>query len=193
MEDYRMDNNITSPEGVNMQTQIEGMENLDNQINLPQTPEELQELLQKEADRRVSQAYKKWQEKQAEIIRVEKEEATKLAKMSAAERERAEFEKERSEFLAEKAKMEEERLLSQTEKELVLKGLDSSFAKYVIANTAEEINDNINKLKELFDKAVNKSVNERIATPAPKSGTSSISNKSRESFMDAINSKRVRR
>lgn len=188
-----MDNNITSPEGVNMQTQIEGMENLDNQINLPQTPEELQELLQKEADRRVSQAYKKWQEKQAEIIRVEKEEATKLAKMSAAERERAEFEKERSEFLAEKAKMEEERLLSQTEKELVLKGLDSSFAKYVIANTAEEINDNINKLKELFDKAVNKSVNERIATPAPKSGTSSISNKSRESFMDAINSKRVRR
>ncbi|WP_302570435.1 DUF4355 domain-containing protein [Clostridium saudiense] len=187
-----MENNITSQEGVVKQTQIEGIENQDNHINLPKTEEELQALLQREADRRVSQAQKKWQEKQDAIIKAEKEEATKLAKMSAAEREKAEFEKEKAEFLAEKARMEEERLLSQTEKELVLKGLSSSFAKYVIANTAEEINNNINSLKELFDKAVNKAVNERIATPAPRSGTGSFQNKKRENLMEAIKSKRVR-
>ncbi len=183
---------VTKKEGQDV-TQNQGTDQENNQIVLPTTPEELQEMLQREADRRVNQAHKKWQERQAEIIKAEKEEATKLAKMSAAERERAEFERERTEFLAEKARMEEERLLSQTEKELVLKGLDSCFAKYVIADTAEEINGNINKLKELFDKAVNKSVNERITTPAPKSGTGSFSNKSKESFMDAINSKRIRR
>ena len=53
MEDYNMENNITSQEGVVKQTQIEGIENQDNHINLPKTEEELQALLQREADRRV--------------------------------------------------------------------------------------------------------------------------------------------
>ena len=68
-----MENNITSQEGVVKQTQIEGIENQDNHINLPKTEEELQALLQREADRRVSQAQKKWQEKQDAIIKAEKE------------------------------------------------------------------------------------------------------------------------
>lgn len=190
-----MDNNITSQEGQDV-TQLEGMESIDNQVVLPKTKEELEALLQREGDRRVSSAHKKWKEQQLEIIKTEKakavEEADRLAKMTADEREKAKFEKEKQEFFAEKEKLEKERLLNQTERELVLTGLDSRFANYVIANTAEEIKDNIAKLKELFDNAVNKQVNERIATPSPKSGTGGFSNKKRESLMDAIKSKRVR-
>ena len=41
MEDYKMDNNITSQEGQDV-TQLEGMESIDNQVVLPQTKEELE-------------------------------------------------------------------------------------------------------------------------------------------------------
>lgn len=186
---------VTNKEGQDVtQNQVTNPEN--NQLTLPTTLDELQALLQREGDRRVTSAQRKWQEKQLEIIKTEKakaaEEADRLAKMTAAEREKAKFEKEKQEFFEEKAKMEKERLLNQTERELVLTGLDSSFANYVIANTAEEIKDNITKLKNLFDNAVNKAVNERITTPSPKSGSGNFLNKKRESLMDVINSKRVR-
>ena len=104
-----MDNNITSQGGQDV-TQLEGMESIDNQVVLPQTKEELEALLQREGDRRVSSAHKKWKEQQLEIIKTEKakavEEADRLAKMTAAEREKAKFEKEKQEFFAEKEKLE---------------------------------------------------------------------------------------
>lgn len=182
---------VTKQEGLDV-TQTTGTDPEDNQIQLPKTPEELQALLQREADRRVNQAQKKWQEKQKEIVEAEKAEAARLAKMSAAEREKAQYEKERAEFEAEKAKLQQERLVSQVEKELVTKGLDANFAKYVIADTEEDILNNINNLKNLFDKAVNEAIKEKIATPAPKRGTSSAST-GKSSFMEAISSKRVRK
>ena len=190
-----MENNITSLEGQDV-TQTEGIKNPnDNQVNnqLPKTMEELQALLQKEGDKRVSQAQKKWQEKQKEILEAEKAEAAKLAKMSAAEREKAKFEKERAEFEAERNKFAQEQLKMQTTKELMNEGLPVEFVNYVMADNAEKINENIKSFKSLWDRALEESVNKRITTPTPKKGNSSLNNSASNSFMDAINSKRVRR
>lgn len=186
-----MENNITSTEGQEV-TQSEGIENpKDNQ--LPTTMEELQALLQKEGDKRVSQAQKKWQEKQKEILEAEKAEAAKLAKMSAAERERAKFDKERAEFEVERANFAKEQLKIQTTKELVNEGLPTAFVNYVLADNAEKINENIKSFKSIWDKALEDAVNQRITTPTPKKGNSSLNKTASNSFMDAINSKRVRR
>lgn len=182
--------NVTNQEGQDV-TQITGTEPEDNQVQLPKTKEELDALLQREADRRINQAQKKWQEKQKEIVEAEKAEAARLAKMSAAERERAQYEKEKAAFEAEKAKLQQEKLMNQVEKELALKGLNTGFAKYVIADSEEVILENINALKELFDNSVNEAVKNKIATPAPKRSSSSLATKS--GLMEAISSKRVRR
>lgn len=182
---------VTKQEGQEV-TQRTGTEPEDNQVQLPKTQEELQALLQREADRRVNQAQKKWQEKQKEIVEAEKAEAARLAKMSAAEREKAQYEKERAEFEAERAKLQQEKLVNQVEKELITKGLDANFAKYVMADTEEDILNNINSLKDLFDKAVNNAIKEKIATPAPKRGTSALST-SKSGLIEAISSKRVRK
>ena len=170
--------NVTNKEGNLDSTQTTGTTPEDNQVKLPTTQEELQALLQREGDKRVSQAQKKWQEKQKEIVEAEKAEAARLAKMSAAERERAQYEKEKAEFEAEKAKMAQERLMNQVEKELMNKGLDTKFAKYVIADTNEAILENINALKTLFDDSVNEAVKRKIATPSPKKGNTSLGGKS---------------
>lgn len=190
---------ITSPEGDEDQTQIEGIEEKDNkpgddtQTELPTTLEELQALLQKEGDKRVSQAQKKWNEKQKEVIEQEKEEAARLAKMSAAEREKAKFEKEKAEFEAEKKKMAKEQLEIQTGKELMNEGLSAEFTKYVMADNAETINNNIQEFKKLWNSSLEKGIADRIATPTPKKGTSSLNKKTSNSVMDAINSKRIRK
>lgn len=188
---------ITSPEGVDP-TQLEGIDNTNNnpgddiQTELPTTLEELQALLQKEGDKRVSQAQKKWQEKQKEVIEQEKEEAARLAKMSAAEREKAKFEKEKAEFEAERAKMARQQLEIQTGKELMNEGLSAEFTRYVMADNAEAINENIKEFKKLWTASLEKGIAERIATPTPKKGTSSLNKKS-SNLMDAINSKKIRK
>lgn len=171
--------NVTSQEGQDV-TQLEGADSA-NQINnteivLPTTPEELQKLLQAEGDKRVTSAQKKWAEKQKQELAQAQEEAVKLAKMSAAEREKAKFDKEKAEFEAEKAQIAQERLKTQTAQELINNGLSCDFVDFVIASDAETINDNINKFKTAFDSAVEKAVKERIATPTPKKSTSNLSN-----------------
>ena len=55
---------------------------------LPQTLEELQALLQKEGDKRVSSARKKFESEFKSKLEAEREEAARLAKLSKAERER---------------------------------------------------------------------------------------------------------
>ena len=186
-------------EGADKQTQPEGSEidnnNLDTDLTIPTTAEELRALLQKEGDKRVSSAQKKWQDKQKEVIEKEKLEATKLAKMSAAEREKATYLKERAEFEAEKASMAKERLKMQTTTELANEGLPVDFVNYVLAETAEDINSNIKAFKTLWTSSLEKAVADRIATPTPKKGTSNLNkaSSSKNSMIDAINSKRIRK
>lgn len=125
------------------------------------TAEEVQQLLQSEADRRVQQALATQQKKF--------EKQLSLSKLDGAEREKAErdqriaeLEEQLREFTVEKNKSELKSVLS-------ARGLSAEFADIVkISDNLEEAQANIEKLDKLFKDAVKNEVEKRLASNTPK-------------------------
>ena len=128
------------------------------------TAEEVQQLLQSEADRRVQQALATQQKKF--------EKQLSLSKLDGAEREKAErdqriaeLEEQLREFTVEKNKSELKSVLS-------ARGLSAEFADIVkISDNLEEAQANIEKLDKLFKDAVKNEVEKRLAGNTPKRGS----------------------
>lgn len=131
---------------------------------------------QSEIDRRVTQALKtsqeKWEKEYQQKLEAEKQEAERLAKLSAAEREKAVFEKQKEEFEKQKREFERERLTNQTLKTLAAEDLPSEFCDMIMAGVekAEDIMANINIFKKVFSDAVEKRLAERTQTTIPGAG-----------------------
>ena len=125
------------------------------------TAEEVQQLLQSEADRRVQQSLATQQKKF--------EKQLSLSKLDGAEREKAErdqriaeLEEQLREFTVEKNKSELKSVLS-------ARGLSAEFADIVkISDNLEEAQANIEKLDKLFKDAVKNEVEKRLAGNTPK-------------------------
>lgn len=128
------------------------------------TAEEVQQLLQSEADRRVQQALATQQKKF--------EKQLSLSKLDGAEREKAErdqriaeLEEQLREFTVEKNKSELKSVLS-------ARGLSAEFADIVnISDNLEEAQANIEKLDKLFKEAVKNEVEKRLAKKKKKKGS----------------------
>ena len=128
------------------------------------TQEEVNMLLQKESDRRVSEALKKAEKKNAEKVK----EAQKLAQMNENEKFQYELE-QREKAIAEKEKAlalaENKNTASQI---LADKGLSLSLVDFVIAEDAETMNSNIRLLEKAFKDSVKREVEKRLGSSAPK-------------------------
>ena len=128
------------------------------------TQEEVNMLLQRESDRRVSEALKKAEKKNAEKVK----EAQKLAQMN--ENEKFQYELEQRE----KAIAEKEKALALAEnkniasKILADKGLSFDLVDFVIAEDAETMNSNIRLLDKAFKDSVKREVEKRLGSSAPK-------------------------
>ena len=128
------------------------------------TQEEVNMLLQRESDRRVSEALKKAEKKNAEKVK----EAQKLAQMN--ENEKFQYELEQRE----KAIAEKEKALALAEnkneagKILADKGLSLSLVDFVVAEDAETMNSNIRLLEKAFKDSVKREVEKRLGSSAPK-------------------------
>lgn len=128
------------------------------------TQEEVNMLLQRESDRRVSEALKKAEKKNAEKVK----EAQKLAQMN--ENEKFQYELEQRE----KAIEEKEKALALAEnkneasKILADKGLSLSLVDFVVAEDAETMNSNIRLLDKAFKDSVKREVEKRLGSSAPK-------------------------
>ena len=128
------------------------------------TQEEVDALLQKEADRRVTEALKKQERKNADRVR----EAEKLAQMN--EQQKYEYQLEQRE----KAIAEKERALALAEnkneasKILAEKGLSLSLVDFVVAEDAETMNANISLLDKAFKQSVKVEVEKRLGSSTPK-------------------------
>ena len=128
------------------------------------TQEEVDALLQREGDRRVTDALKKAERKNADKVR----EAQKLAQMDSQQkyeyeleqREKAIEEKEKALALAEN-KNEASRILAD-------KGLSLSLVDFVVAEDAETMNDRIKTLDKAFKESVKREVEKRLGSSAPK-------------------------
>ena len=151
----------------NMNTNVEPTTNEEGQQQeqkLTFTQEELDALIQKHADKRVSQAMKTAEKKQEAKIR----EAQKLAQMSATEKYEYEL-NQREQAIAEK---EHQLALAENKNEaskiLADKGLSVALVDFVVAEDAETMNANIQLLENEFKKCVKAEVEKRLATSTPK-------------------------
>lgn len=143
------------------------------------TQAEVDELLQKEGDRRVTEALKTYQKRAEQKTR----EAEKLARMNEAEKYQYELEQR------EKAIQEKEQQLilaenkAQAAKILAEKGLAANLVDFVVAEDADVMNANIKALEGAFKSSVKGEVEKRLGAKTPEKGADNdISNLTRESF-----------
>lgn len=132
---------------------------------------------QAEFDRRVQKAIETAKTKWKEINDAEKSEADKLAKMNKEQKleyEAQKANKEKDNALAElnAYKLKEQALTIASEKGLEVSLLNLIDFKTV---TAEKLSENIDNLSAVFNKAVEKAVNEKLKEDTPITKTSNIS------------------
>lgn len=142
------------------------------------TQEEVDALLQKEGDRRVTEALKKADKKKQAAV----QEAAKLAKMDEAQRYEYELEQR------EKAIRDKEAQLALAENKataagiLSNRGINPDLVGLVVAEDADTMNENINLLERAFKASVKTEVEKRLASTTPKKNLPLDKSLTREDF-----------
>lgn len=127
------------------------------------TEAEVNELLQKETDKRVTSALTKQKNKY--------DEAQKLADMSLDEKSKYTLSKREEELAERESKILKQELLNEVSKQMTEKNLPSEAASFLVAQDAEQSAMNINKFQELFQKAVQLEVTKRVSVGTPNAAT----------------------
>ena len=142
------------------------------------TESEVQALLQREGDRRVTNALKK-QQKEFETKQAE---AEKLRAMDENQRKEYEYtqklqelEQREREFTIAQNKLEATKVLANRE-------LPIEFVDYIVAEDADTMMENINVFERAFKAAVADAVAKKIASPAPKGGSVKQTGMTKEEF-----------
>ena len=155
-----------------------GLETAGEAVEKTYTESEVQALLQREGDRRVSNALKK-QQKEFETKQVE---AEKLRAMDENQRKEYEY----SQKLQELEQREREFTIAQNKLEatkvLANRELPIEFVEYVVAEDADTMLENINTFERAFKAAVADAVAKKIASPAPKNGSVKQTGMTKEEF-----------
>lgn len=140
----------------------------------PKTQEELDKLLQSNADKRVTEALatarqKAEQEKQ-DAIKAAKAEAEKLAGLSAAEKQKLQDDQYKADLEAREKALSQRELKIEAINILSEKKLPVSFADMLLSADAENTKTNIDTFEKAFRDAVQEGVTERLKSPTPKGG-----------------------
>lgn len=118
----------------------------------------------------VAKARATWESEQAEALELAKSEGERLAKLTKDERAKEE-EAKRIQAIEEREQAIAEREMKMaTMALLVEEGLPQEFLGHVLAPTAEEVKAKISDLRNVFDKEVEKRVNERLVQSTPRRG-----------------------
>ncbi|MBM6776029.1 DUF4355 domain-containing protein [Collinsella tanakaei] len=159
---------------------INSTEAAETQDSAPKTytEEEVRELLQKEGDKRVTEAMKTAERKNKAKIK----EAEKLARMNEEQKFQYELEQR------EKAIEEKERELALAENKatasqiLADRGISPSLVDFVVAEDAEDMKANIDLLDKAFKASVRAEVEKRLASKTPKKNPSMGTSITKEQF-----------
>lgn len=140
------------------------------------TQEEVMALLQKETDKRVSQALKTQEKKFAKQL--------SLSKLDDDAREKAEKDDRIAELEGLIAQMNVEKNKSELKSVLSSRGLSAEFADIInISDDIEASQVNIDKLDKLFKAAVKAEVEKRLAGKTPAKGSGEPTEMTKEQFM----------
>ena len=130
------------------------------------TQSELDSILEK----RLSKERAKWEKK----VKEEADEAARLATMSEAEKQEAlfnkrvkEFEEKEAAFNAAQVALQRDKMLNETNKQLVSRGLPLDFADKLMADTAEDTLANIDAFEKQWQAAINNAVDSKIKGSTP--------------------------
>lgn len=135
-----------------------------------------EEELQKIADKRVTEAIKKREEKlraeMQEQIEKERKEAEELAKLSEKEKADRLFAQQREEFEKQKFEFEKAKLQLEATKILDERKIPARFVKYVVADTAENTMANIESFEKEWKEAIQSEIELRLKGKTPQKGDS---------------------
>ena len=169
---------IVNDKGSVVETSTVGIETGEGTVEKTYTESEVQALLQREGDRRVSSALKK-QQKEFERQTAE---ADKLRDMDESQRKEYEYtqrlqelENKEREFAIAQNKLEATKVMANRE-------LPIEFVDYIVAEDAETMMENITTFERLFKGAVADAVAKKIASPAPKTGSAKQTGMTKEEF-----------
>lgn len=158
---------------VNEETQVETTE----QAEQPKTysQEEVLALLQKETDKRVSQALRTQQKKFDKQL--------SLSKLDGSEREKAEKDSRIAELEEQLAQFQVEKNRSELKSVLSSRGLSAEFADIIAINDDIEVAQaNIDRLDKLFKAAVRAEVEKRLAGTTPKGNSAKTAEITKDSI-----------
>lgn len=143
------------------------------------TQAEVDKMLQSETDRRVTEALKKQARKNQDAIK----EAEKLAKMNSEEKYAYELEQREQAIIAKERELALAENKNVASKILADKGISLDLVEFVIAEEAETMKANIDKLERAFKKSVKTEVEKRLGTTTPKKNLTSSDELTKERFM----------
>ena len=142
------------------------------------TEQEVQEMLQKEGDRRVTAALKK----QQASFEKKMSEAEKLRGMDEAQRKEYEYEQRVKEFEEREREFNITQNKLSATKVLADRGLPVEFVDYIVAEDADTMMENINTFEKAFKAAVADAVTKKIASPTPKDSSVKQTGLTKEDF-----------
>lgn len=156
----------------------EGQTSTETQEEKHYTQAEVDELLQKEVDRRITSALKKQEVKNAQRVR----EAEKVAQMSAEEKYRYELEQREAAIEAKEKELTLAENRNVCSKILADKGLSLDLVSFVVAEDAETMNANIKVLERAFKTSVKNELEKRLGASTPKVSTADPASITRQQF-----------
>lgn len=118
----------------------------------------------------IAKARANWEAEQAEALELAKSEGERLAKLTKDERAKEEEAKRLKAIEEREQAIAEREMKMATIALLVEEGLPQEFLGHVLAPTAEEVKAKISDLRNVFDKEVEKRVNERLVQSTPRRG-----------------------
>lgn len=163
-----------------MEDNKENMESTAESVEKVETSkEEVKTFTRDEVNKIVNAETNKALEKYKEQVEAEKTEAEKLAKMKSDEKLQYQLKKEKSEKDDALAELNAYKLKEEAIKVASENGLDVSLLNLINfkTTTAEELNTNIENMTSVFNKAVEKAVNERLKEDTPITKTTSTIDK----------------
>lgn len=149
---------------------------VDNQVAEKEANDEKQERTFNRADvgkmiaAEVAKEREKWEAEQQEAIEKARSEGERLAKLTKEQREKEEEEKRVADLDKREKELAMKELRIETRTLLSEEGLPLEFLDLVISDTAEQIQTNIANVRKVFDEAVNKAVDNRLAQTKPRTG-----------------------
>lgn len=135
------------------------------------TQSEVDRRISKAVDSALAKAQQRYEQEKQQAIEDAKRDAEAYAKMSAKEREDAEFQKRLEEVEKRERLLNEKQLLSEIESDLKENSLPLSFAEPLLKmGENETIKETISAIKKDFDAAVNERVKEELRQETPGAG-----------------------